>query len=344
MTGHVYWRIRLVATAGGGAFGCDEIGMNTTVGGSSVTTGGTAFSDQAFSGFPASNAFDGNSGTLWSANDANDQSIGYHFASAVDIVEIKWTPRHDGNYNQSPAFFEVGSSDDGITYTPRWIVTNFTWANDTAVSFAKPTYALAGSHKGWGLVMRTGSAAAYAMSGLEIHATVGGSDLAFGSGGSALAAPQNFGSLTTANLFDNDTTTVWSSNDKRYGITVGYFLPTASHAAELALIARNDSNYAQAPATFDVISSDDGHIWLIEWSDSKTWASAGQVQDTTPAPPAPNETAVVTMHFTGIHINSETVRPNEQLAAVLHLKPIAITAVGYIPGAAGTGLRQFWTF
>lgn len=63
------------------------------------------------------------------------------------------------------------------------------------------------------------------------------------------------------------------------------------------------------------------------------------------APGAAGETATGLMHFGGIGINAAAIETTGPIAAVaLHLGSVKIAAFAEIPGAAGTGVVQFWTF
>lgn len=58
-----------------------------------------------------------------------------------------------------------------------------------------------------------------------------------------------------------------------------------------------------------------------------------------------DEVGNITMAFSGtMAMNVDAFRADEVGNVTLALDGIGITAVGYLPGPAGTGLRQFWTF
>jgi hypothetical protein len=131
-----FWRIRASALDGQGQFGFAEMQMMTTAGGSTVTTGGTAYASCALEG-TAATVFNSNVNDHWNGA-RNSDWIGYKFASATDIVQIKITARNDSFYGQSPKDFVV-EYWDGSQYVTAWTVTGSSgWASGETRTFTKP--------------------------------------------------------------------------------------------------------------------------------------------------------------------------------------------------------------
>lgn len=114
MAAHAYWRFAFLASASG-AVTVAELQMRTTAGGGTVTTGGTAGGTNVSGSYPASQAFDGNTATLC-VSTALPETVSYHFASAVDIVEYAVIGRSDGFYTDGPTTWYFDYSDDGTTW------------------------------------------------------------------------------------------------------------------------------------------------------------------------------------------------------------------------------------
>lgn len=118
---HEYWRVFISAVAGGGGVeytSADEVEMRESVGGASVCTGGAiiASSEVDLGGNGrASEAYDGSLFTYWVSELSPPQWIGYHFASAKEIVEIAIHNPADDPGN--PEALSLEYSDDGIGWT-----------------------------------------------------------------------------------------------------------------------------------------------------------------------------------------------------------------------------------
>lgn len=126
---HRYWRLRPNTLQNGlQVMGAAELEMRSTSGGADQCTGGTALSRTAFSGFPASNAFDNSTATEWSganaqANVVQSDWLGYDFGSGVtkDIVQLAYTNRTGTSERlQAPTAGWIESSSDGINWLSRW--------------------------------------------------------------------------------------------------------------------------------------------------------------------------------------------------------------------------------
>jgi hypothetical protein len=93
-----------------------------------VPSGGTEFSSSFLNGgYVAANAFDGNTSTNWgsAAGQIYAQTIGYHFASAITVVEVYVRyDTGDSRADLAPKDFYVEFSDDGTTWTSTTAITN----------------------------------------------------------------------------------------------------------------------------------------------------------------------------------------------------------------------------
>jgi hypothetical protein len=148
------------------------------------------------------------------------------------------------------------------------------------------------AHRYWRLQLTSGPSAAYAFSEIQFRA-IRGTPLLFASSAGATAA-QSFGgapgTFDGTMAADNDTSTLWSSNNKTppqwwaydYGATSSNWLDVV----EVTIQARNDGNFAQAPGAFDLQYSDDNSAWTtLQSFTATTMTGAGQIQTfTTPNP------------------------------------------------------------
>lgn len=142
---HQYWQIAMLQNQGNTAFAFQEIQFYSGV--TDTSTGvGTHFSTEAYATptYDADQAFDGNSGTLWSASDGNTgQVLGINYGgSPVECSSVVLTSRSDGgNYPQCPNNFYVQSSDDGVHYTTAWHANSgVNYTSGSAQTFDAPAY------------------------------------------------------------------------------------------------------------------------------------------------------------------------------------------------------------
>lgn len=125
---HAYWRMRCVLSQDGFNLGLAELEFRATAGGADQTSGGTVIKSGEFdattgpSGSAATNAFDNDTSTGWGIVGTTGW-IGYHFASAVAVLQIAVNSKNSANYAHAPHNFLVEWSDDGSTWTPAWIAT-----------------------------------------------------------------------------------------------------------------------------------------------------------------------------------------------------------------------------
>lgn len=93
-----------------------EAELHSTIGGSTITTGGTPTASSTFSGYPASNAFDGNTSTFWASNNliANEW-LAYELGTAQPVTE--YTLRANTQPNAAPSEWKLQGSNDGSSWT-----------------------------------------------------------------------------------------------------------------------------------------------------------------------------------------------------------------------------------
>jgi hypothetical protein len=150
------------------------------------------------------------------------------------------------------------------------------------------------AHRYWRIQLNSGAGGAYAFSEVQFR-TTRGTALLFASATPATAA-QTFGtvpgSFDATQAADNNTATLWSSSNKTppqwwaydYGATSSNWLDVV----EVAITARNDGSFGQAPSTFDLQYSDDNSNWNTVFSfTAAAWTSAAQTQIFSLPPPQP---------------------------------------------------------
>lgn len=147
------------------------------------------------------------------------------------------------------------------------------------------------AHRYWRINMTAGAAAAFAFAGIQFR-TAAGSSLAF-SGGTASAADTYGGAPGTydaSKAADIDVNTLYSSNNKTAPQWWAYDFGSGNSrdVVEIAITARNDANYNQAPSGFTPQWSDDGTNWTsMQGVATAVWTSAAQVQALAVTPEVP---------------------------------------------------------
>lgn len=127
-----YWRFQAYLGAGSGQSHA-EVDFRETVGGSNLSrAGGTASASSIFSGsVPASNAVDGNNGTIWSSNGEQDSAWWqFDFGSTQTVRQVSITKRASSTqaFREGAVFY----SSDGATWFPaRAIVQSWGSAQET---------------------------------------------------------------------------------------------------------------------------------------------------------------------------------------------------------------------
>ena len=136
MTSHAYWRVYINQTAVTSSCAISEISMAAATGGSNQISGGTASASVSASGYPPSNACDGNAATYWLVNTGLPAWWQYQFASAVAVSEIKIISPSDSNYSAAPVNWYLQYSDDGSTwYNAAPVFVSSSWASGQTQTF-----------------------------------------------------------------------------------------------------------------------------------------------------------------------------------------------------------------
>jgi hypothetical protein len=293
-----YWRVK--ATTASTFVGATEVQFRTSYAGPQAATGGTAMSDSAFSGLPASNAFD-NTSAAWACNGTGTASwIGYDFGSAVTILEVAYTCRNFTDFGQIWTAATVDGSNDGSTWTPVATLTPASWTyggqtQTFTVQGSGPSAPGAGlgSHRYWrvrGATMDTASNGFFGVEEVTWRTSIGGVQVA--SGGTAIADSQNSGITFAPSHAYDGTAAIWASAGVGSWSWIGYDFGTAVRICEVAVKNRNDSSFHQIINSGTVDSSDDGVNWspAVAITPSLPWTQ-GQTQTfTVQSPSAPAST------------------------------------------------------
>jgi hypothetical protein len=126
MSAHAYWRLYVSANNGDGYVNFSEIEMMAVAGGADQCAGGAAFGDGSTYDSP-DNAFDNNI-AVSHVSAGVPSWVGYHFASAVDIVEVSLVAVRLET-SRAPKDFLIQWSDDGSAWTTTTTIVNQTdWA------------------------------------------------------------------------------------------------------------------------------------------------------------------------------------------------------------------------
>lgn len=282
MTAHTYWRVRFNTNGPNGpGYVVAEVGFCTMIGGSTVTTGGTAIESDHFGALVPANAFDGNTATIWAANtNTKDEYIGYEFVAPVDIVDMYITS--DATfYAQTGIEFTLEYSDDGST----WFIKNFcitgVWSALQTQRFTPSSTDSTAAHAWWGFMPEDAvTTNGYGVGEFGFCATVGGSTQTTGGTARVTAGEEFNGSVLVANAFDGTDTTAWGSNDKFLGMGVSYAFTGPVTVEEVYIQAAVGVGLPnQTPDKFLVMYSSDGITFAMAWEQSTaTWTTGGQLQ------------------------------------------------------------------
>lgn len=280
---HIGWRIYISANNGDTTYtSLREAQLRTVSGGSSVTSGGTAFQ-----GGPGTDAGSG-AGAPWDGNTTNSWKrtisggygfyFGYLFASPTAIVELAIM----ASTGEAPAGFKLQYSDDTTNGT------DGTW-HDTFTAFENSWDLSTDQYRVWPqdftgskykafrfYVTANNGDTAIAMTEAEFHATVGGSDFSTPSTG--------FGTVTGSNaepyrLFDN-------SDSFRWVFGVSGNLPAwcanalvTPHVKPVEYTLRNTDGSARAWADWKLQGSVDGVTWTdLDTRSGVTWSSSTETK------------------------------------------------------------------
>lgn len=185
-------------------------------------TSGSAISTTTFGGFPASNAFDGNTGTVASLNANNAHAgtglcyVGRDFGSAVTVSAATVTCDGDGLAagNGGCTTWQIIYSDDGSNWTVAASASNNGRAFVQAlggINEPADASAAAASHARLVILYTRGDATSTCRcSTAEVEFLASGTDQA--TGGTPFASTAD-GSFPIANAFDNNNSTIWTSSN-----------------------------------------------------------------------------------------------------------------------------------
>ncbi|AXQ68671.1 tail protein [Caulobacter phage CcrPW] len=142
---HQGWRVIVTDSQTGTFASLSELKFYDRSGVQIATTGGKVFDTNSHGTYPASQAFDGNTSTLWSSLQQTSTDVlggpGYIFASAVDVGSIKITSTDTSfNTTNSPKNFAVQyTDDDGATWlTYAYFSGQTSWGDREERTFVLP--------------------------------------------------------------------------------------------------------------------------------------------------------------------------------------------------------------
>jgi hypothetical protein len=254
--------------------GVQEMEMASTIGGSDLCTGGTPRSTNNAT-YPAANLTDNNTGTLCgSVGQGRKAYVGYTFASAVNIAELRLFPHS----TERPAWYAlaVGLGTPGSFAGPWYVKQIFegvemggvtaTWTNLDARNPRIPASPAAGAHRYWRVRPASNNwqgGQAFSLSALDFKA--GGTTLV--GSGTAIAANWFSGSWLPSYAFDGNSATAWHSDNVNVRTWLGYDFGSAVLPDEIILTNRTDGAsdaWRQQPVMFHLEYSDDGDNWFVK--------------------------------------------------------------------------------
>lgn len=277
---HTYWRLNI--TLAFGNLQLRELQFFDSGDSQIATTGGTPSASNTYGGFPASNAFDSNTGTKWAAvGGATAGSpiwLQYQFASGVSVAYIKIVSSEYAD--QGPINMQLQSSDDGSTFT-----TVYSW-NGVVYTTAGQTTTLNATNQAptspaisWRLnVTALGSGgvplqfaalkfydagssliptSAYAATASSIYSTTGGE---------AFTSPYA--------AFDGNAATDWATPTFVSPQWIQYDFASVVSVASIAITADAGSSSNHAPTAFDVqYNLGAGWVTAASFTTPSTWAA-----------------------------------------------------------------------
>lgn len=271
---YTHYRLYVDAVpSGGSGIGVEDLALRASVGGVNQVQvlGGTASASSAYSGFPASAAFNGDLNDKWFTLGTADEWLQWEFPVGVTVAEVLM--QVDDIVGRRPMDFRLQASNDGTEWTDVLTVTGKEdWVTGTPVAFATTL----GAH-----AMPTPASFAYyrlhitgnqidgqsmRLQEFELRTSVGGASVA--TGGTALASSELSSTYSAAKAFDGNTGTRWISASD--GIPnafdfpshwLQYQLTAAETVVEYALIG--DDAGDNSPSEWVLLGSDDGIVWTL---------------------------------------------------------------------------------
>lgn len=269
--------------------GVMEMEMASTIGGADMCSGGTPRSTNNGT-YPATNLVDNNVGTLCgSIGQGRKAYIGYSFATAVKVDEIRIYPHPNERPNSCALCVGLGTPG---TFAGPWYVKQVfeiaewggaaaTWTNLDARNPRAPSSPAAGAHRYWRVRPECDNwqgGQAFSLSALDWRA--GGASLV--GSGTAIAANWYDASWVPANAYDGNSATAWHSNNVNVRTWLGYDFGSPVLPDEVRLTNRTDGAsdaWRQQPVIFAVEYSDDGDNWFVKKGFATVDPSAaGQMQ------------------------------------------------------------------
>ena len=289
MAAHRYWRaIFPIGNSGGPAreyITIQECTMATTIGGSTVCSGGTASAGNTLGGFPASNAFDGNPGTFYSSNSGSANTVNdwlaYDFGSGNDQAIVDFQLKTlSGFEGDMPGYAIVQYSDDGSSYSNAWGIrlhgvffdvageVNLISGQSGGYKYYKLNFPAPQS--GNQLVLREVN---------FVNAIVGADGFAFNA--TAITAESDTGHYyqTAPEVAYNFQGEWYSANTAGAHWLKFYFGPDSPKLTQFSLLSANSAAYTSAPASITVLGSNDDVTYTNLGSfTAAPWVSLSQRQ------------------------------------------------------------------
>lgn len=270
MPAHRYWRIWCGWTAQQATV-LAEIEMRASVGGADQCSGGTPFATYSHASYPASNAFDNDTGTIWSSHDhGGDEGIGYDFGAGneKDIAEVALTPGV-GLLEFAPTTIRLEYSDNGSDYTIARIFFT-TWPDADQQTFKNRP---AVSKQVWALDVTAPENAVYtyvSVGEIQFRIAVGGADQCVG--GTAYADSIYNATYAPDKAFDDDVGTCAASAAGTLTCVWEYEFAAAKEIIEYVVTARSDTENVPASSPKD---------WTLKYWDGTQWVVADTQTDQT---------------------------------------------------------------
>lgn len=268
------WMVRCFKSSGYSNLGIDEMEMAETIGGTDLCTGGTPRSTNN-STYPASNLTDNNLSTLCgSLGAARTTHVGYSFATAVNINEVRFLSTVAAECPDWGALCvpTPGSGTPGSYNPSTWYIKQlfngahkigFTRGTAFSLDMRNPRVppSPTGAHRYWRVRPTSDSwRSEQAFSATEIDWKASGSSLV--GAGTPIASNQFSASYVPAYAYDGNDATVWHSDNNTVRTWIGYDFGTAVLPDQLVMKSRNDGSlYNQFPVFAEVEYSDDGFNW-----------------------------------------------------------------------------------
>jgi F5/8 type C domain len=114
---HAWWRV-FGSEAGFGAnyVAYSAMAFKDETGSTITVSGGSTIESGHFGSFPVANLFDGTNSTFWESTNAVIPYAGYHFGSAVKVMQIGLQKAGSMDGSTPAALAWLQFSDDGVTW------------------------------------------------------------------------------------------------------------------------------------------------------------------------------------------------------------------------------------